>query len=153
VTAPNRPSPPPASTLLRPVLGLLAGLGIAVLIIVVGVVISTFAAAVAQGTKDVRDFVAPSWTYPTHLLIVALGAAAGGAVTARITAGRSVYSVFLLALILMMSALNPVLHHTPPAAGQPTWYPLAVVVVNPLAALAGGLLTRRVDARRRAAAS
>ena len=146
MTAPHRPPPHPASASLRPVLGLMAGLGITVLIVFTGVVIFTLAAMRGQ---DPKHYVAPFWTYPTHLIIIALGAAAGGAATARITAGRSAYSVFLLALILLMSALVPLLRHAPPAVGQPTWYPLALAIVNPLAALTAGLLTRRVDARRR----
>jgi hypothetical protein len=150
MTAPGRPSPPPASTLLRPVLGLMAGLGITVLIVIVGVLISTMSAMRGQ---DSQHYVAPFWTYPAHLLIIALGAAAGGAVTGRITAERSAYSVFLLALILMMSALGPVIRHVPPAPGQPAWFALALALVNPLAALIGGLVMRRADARRRAAAS
>ena len=107
----------------------------------------------AMRGQDSQHYVAPFWTYPTHLLIIAVGAAAGGAVTGRITAERSAYSVFLLALILMMSALGPVIRHVPPAPGQPAWFALALAVVNPLAALAGGLLTRRAAARRRAAAA
>jgi hypothetical protein len=150
MTAPGRPSPPPASTLLRPVLGLMAGLGVTVLIVVVGVLISTMAAMRGQ---DSQHYVAPFWTYPAHVLIIALGAATGGAVTGRVTAERSAYSVFLLALILMMSALGPVIRHVPPAPGQPAWFALVLALVNPLAALTGGLLTRRADARRRAAAS
>ena len=150
MTAPDRPPPPPAASSLRPALGLLAGLGITVVIVATGVLIATLAALRGQ---DPKHFVAPFWTYPTHLVISAVGAAAGGLGTARITAGRSAYTVFLLALILLMSALGPVLRHTPPAPGQPAWYPLALAVVSPLAALAGGLLTRRADARRRAAAS
>jgi len=130
---------------------MMAGLGVAVLIDAVGVLASTFAAAAAQGTKDVSQFVAPSWTFPTHLLIYAVGAAAGGVVTGRMTAERSAYSVFLLALIFLMSAVGPLLRHVPPAPGQPEWFALALVVVNPLAALAAGLLTRRTEARRRAA--
>lgn len=150
MTGPDRPAPPPAASLMRPVLGVMAGLGITVAIVFLGVMIATLAALRGQ---DPKQFVAPSWTYPSHLVISALGAAAGGLATARITAGRSAYSVFLLALILLMSALGPVLRHTPPAPGQPAWYPLSLAVVSPLAALAGGLLTRRADARRRAAAS
>jgi hypothetical protein len=136
--------------MLRPVLGLMAGLGITVLIVVAGVLISTL---VAMRGQDAKQYVAPFWTYPMHLVIIALGAAGGGAVTGRITAGRSAYSVFLLALILMMSALGPVIRHVAPAPGQPAWFALALAVVNPLGALAGGLLTRRADARRRAAAA
>jgi hypothetical protein len=147
VTAPERrPPPPPISTSLRPALGLMAGLGITVFIVFTGVTISTLAALRGQ---DAQHYVAPSWTYPTHLIISALGAAAGGVATARITADRSVYSVFLLALILMMSALGPVLRHVPPTAGQPAWYALALAIVSPVAALGAGLLARRSEARRR----
>jgi hypothetical protein len=126
------------------VLGLMAGLGVSALIVFVGVVIATLAAMRGQ---DSKHYVAPFWTYPTHLLIIALGAAAGGATTARITEGRSAYSVFLLALILLMSALVPVMRHAPLAPGQPAWFTLAVAIANPLAALVGGLLTRRAVAR------
>ncbi len=126
----------------------MAGLGITVLIVFTGVTISTLAALRGQ---DAQRYVAPFWTYPTHLIISALGAAAGGVATARITADRSVFSVFLLALILMMSALGPVLRHVPPTAGQPAWYALSLAVVSPLAALASGLLARRSDAHRRTA--
>jgi hypothetical protein len=136
------------STMLRPVLGVMAGVGITVLIVYTGAVIVAFAGLRGQ---DPKHYIAPAWTYPTHLIISAVGAAAGGVATGRITEGRSAYSVFLLALILLMSALNPILHHAPPAAGQPAWYSLSLAAVSPLAALAGGLLTRRVDARRRAA--
>jgi hypothetical protein len=138
------------SSTLRPALGLMAGLGISVAIVFIGVTITTLAAMRGQ---DSKHYVAPFWTYPTHLIIIALGAAAGGAATARITAGRSAYSVLLLALILLMSALVPVLRHAPSAPGQPAWYPLSVAVVNALAALVGGLLTRRADARGREAAA
>jgi hypothetical protein len=135
------------SSSLRPALALMAGLGITVLIVFVGVTISTLAALRGQ---DPRHYVAPAWTYPTHLVISAVGAATGGFVTARITAERSAYSVFLLALILLMSALGPVMRHVPPAPGQPAWYALALALVNPLAALASGLLVRRAAAHRRA---
>lgn len=148
MTSPERPPPPPISTSLRPALGLMAGLGITVFIVFTGVTISTLAALRGQ---DAQHYVAPAWTYPTHLIISALGAAAGGVATARITADRSAYSVLLLALILLMSALGPVVRHVQPTAGQPVWYPVLLAIASPLAALAGGLLTRRSDARRRLA--
>jgi len=52
-----------------------------------------------------------------------------------------------------MSALGPVLRHTPPTAGQPLWYPLSLAIASPLAALAGGLLERWSAGRRRPAKS
>jgi peptidoglycan/LPS O-acetylase OafA/YrhL len=135
------PRPPlPTSSSLRPALALLAGLGVTVLIVFVGVTISTLAALRGQ---DPKHYVAPFWTYPTHLLISAAGAAAGGLGTARITAGRSSYSVFLLALILLMSGLTPVLRHAPSAPGQPDWYALSLAIASPVGALLGGIVERR----------
>jgi len=136
------------SSSLRPALGLLAGLGITVMIVFLGVTISTLAALRGQ---DARHYVAPFWTYPLHLIISALGAAAGGFATARITTGRSLYTVLVLALILLMSALAPVIRHTPPTTGQPPWYPLSLALASPLAAFVGGMLERRAVRRRRVA--
>ena len=47
--------------MLRPVLGLMAGLGITVLIVVTGVLISTL---VAMRGQDAKSYVAPFWTTP-----------------------------------------------------------------------------------------
>ena len=71
MTSPERPPPPPISTSLRPALGLMAGLGLTVFIVFTGVTISTLAALRGQ---DAQHYVAPAWTYPTHLIISALGA-------------------------------------------------------------------------------
>ncbi|HKH91566.1 MAG TPA: hypothetical protein VKA54_07170 [Gemmatimonadaceae bacterium] len=139
MTDPARP-PLPSSRSLRPALALLAGLGITVLIVFLGVTITTLAAL--RGV-DPKAYVAPFWTYPTHLLISALGAAAGGFATSRITSGHSLFTTFVLALILLMSALAPVLRGTPGGAGQPDWYPLALAIASPIGALLGGLLERR----------
>jgi hypothetical protein len=135
------PRPPlPASGSLRPALALLAGLGITVVVIFFGVTISTLAAL--RGV-DPKSYVAPAWTYPTHMLISFFGAMAGGFATARITAGHTLFTTLVLALILMMSALGPVLRHVPGAPGQPAWYALSLVIASPLGALLGGLLERR----------
>jgi hypothetical protein len=139
MTDPAR-APLPTSTTLRPALALLAGLGITVLIVFLGVTISTLAAL--RGV-DPKAYVAPLWTYPTHLLISAFGAAMGGFATARITTGHSLFTTFVLALILLMSALTPVLRGTPGGPGQPDWYPLSLAIVSPLGAMLGGLLERR----------
>ena len=135
------PRPPlPTSSTLRPALALLAGLGVTVIIVFFGVTISTLAAL--RGV-DPKSYVAPAWTYPTHLLITFFGAAAGGFATSRITAGHTLFTTLILALILLMSALGPVLRHAPGAPGQPSWYALSLVVASPLGALLGGLLERR----------
>jgi len=135
------PRPPlPTSTSMRPALGLLAGLGVTVLLVFLGVTISTLAAL--RGV-DAKTYVAPFWTYPTHLIVSFLGAWAGGFTTARVTHGRTLFTTLVLALILLMSALAPVLRHTPGAPGQPDWYALSLAIVSPLGALLGGILERR----------
>lgn len=142
------PRPPlPTSTSLRPALALLAGLGVTVFIVFVGVTVTTLAAL--RGV-DPKTYVAPAWTYPTHLLISALGALAGGFATARITTGRTLFTTLVLALILLMSALAPVLRRTPAAPGQPAWYAPSLAIASPLAALVGGILERRRGPARRA---
>jgi peptidoglycan/LPS O-acetylase OafA/YrhL len=135
-------APLPTSTTLRPALALLAGLGITVLIVFVGVTITTLA---ALSDVNPKEYVAPFWTYPTHLAISALGAMAGGFATARITIGRSLFTTLVLALILLMSALTPVLRGTPGGPGQPSWYPLSLAIASSLGALLGGILERRHD--------
>ena len=139
MTDPAR-GPLPTSSSIRPALALLAGLGITVLIVFLGVTITTLAAL--RGV-DPKAYVAPFWTYPTHLAISALGAMAGGFATSRITTGRTMFTTLVLALILLMSALAPVLRGTPGGAGQPDWYPLSLAIASPLGALLGGFLERR----------
>jgi hypothetical protein len=141
VTAPSTGRPSiPTSTSLRPALGLLAGLGVTVLIVFLGV---TFTTLTALRGVDAKSYVAPFWTYPTNLLISVLGAVAGGITTARITAGRTLFTVLVLALILLMSALAPVLRGAAAAPGQPRWYPLALAILPPLGVLLGGIRERR----------
>lgn len=146
MTDPRQPLP--TSTSLRPALALLAGLGVTVLIVFVGVTVSTLAAL--RGV-DPKTYVAPAWTYPTHLTISALGAFAGGFTTARITIGRTLFTTLVLALILLMSALAPVLRRTPGAPGQPGWYAPSLALASPVAAIVGGILERRRGRARRAA--
>ena len=106
------------------------------------VTISTLAAL--RGV-DPKSYVAPPWTYPTHMLISFFGAMAGGFATARITTGHTLFTTLVLALILLMSALTPVLRDAPSAPGQPGWYALSLVIASPLGALLGGILERRLS--------
>jgi hypothetical protein len=79
-----------------------------------------------------------------YLVITAVGAFAGGLTTARITAGRSFYTVFLLALILFMSAMVPVLRGPDPTAPpRPQWFLVVQAAIVLLSVLLGGWLERR----------
>jgi hypothetical protein len=125
--------------MIRPALALLAGLGITVAISGFGIIVSTLAAL--RGV-DPKLFVAPTSYLVTNVVVVALAALAGGFATSRITAGRSLFTVQLLALILMISALVPAFKGVP-RNGEPTWYPYALALMNPLGVIIGGLLERR----------
>jgi hypothetical protein len=121
-------------------LALLAGLGITVVVMGLGTVIANLAVLLAAGTKSV--VVTPGYL-AAKLVIFGLGALAGGFTAARIAAGRSYFTVFVVALVLFMSAIMPVLRGAPPEAGHPTWYPVAVAILTPLGVLIGGFLARR----------
>jgi hypothetical protein len=137
---PTPAPPPPTPTFLRPLLALLAGLGITALISAFGIVVATFAAL--RGV-DPKQFTPPPAYLGTTLVLSVLGAFSGGYATARITAGRSFYTVLLLATVLLVSGVVPVVRGTGPAPGWPGWYPMAQALLVPLGALAGGLLERR----------
>ena len=133
--------------MLRPALALLAGLGVTVLIVGGGVIVTTLA---AMRDSNPRDFNPPDWYYAVNLTLSALGAAAGGFATSRITAGRSFFTVVVLALMLFMSGIAPVLRGTPGSPGQPRWYPLALALLGPIGVAVGGALERRREWSRRA---
>jgi hypothetical protein len=122
------------------VLALLAGLGITVVLVVIGTLVATV--AMLRG-GDVQSFMVSPGYLAAKLVISVLGAAAGGFTTSRITAGRSFFTVFLLAVVLFMSAMVPVLRGATALVGQPAWYPIALALLGPIAVLIGGYLERR----------
>jgi hypothetical protein len=140
--ATSRPVPP-TSTMLRPALALLAGLGITVALSAFGILVATLAAL--RGV-DPRHFVAPLGYLLTNIVVVALAACAGGFATARITVGRSLFTVQVLALILLVSSLAPALRGAR-QNGEPVWFPFVLALMNPVGVLVGGLLQRRQQAR------
>jgi hypothetical protein len=135
VTAPA-PIAPKAPAFLRPALALLAGLGVFVAVVVLG----TFAAYIIVRATDPQ--------HPTTGLLVALlavyavGAVVAGLATGRMTSGRSLYTLFLLAIIPSMSSLIPVLKGTA-GIGEPQWYLLTRPAVILLGILIGGIVERR----------
>ena len=142
MTVPPPPAPPTHS-FLRPALGLLAGLGLTALIVGPGIIIATL--AMLRGV-DPTTFRPSSANLVVYLVINAVGAFVGGLVTARITVGRSFYTVFLLALVLFMSAMVTVLRAKDPAQSGPSWYTVGQAVIVLAAALLGGFLERRRQA-------
>lgn len=133
-------SAPQTSSIIRPALALLAGLGITALVVGPGVIIATL--GMLRGV-DPRTFRPSSADLAVYLAINGVGAFVGGVATARITRGRSFYTVFLLALVLFMSAMVVALRGTDPAYADRRWYTMGQAVVVLVAALLGGWLERR----------
>ncbi len=131
---------PPTPGFVRPVLGLLGGLGITVAISGLGIIVATLA---ALRNMDPRSFAPTPGYLAATLAMTALGAMAGGYATGRITTGRSFYTVLLLSLVLLVSGVVPALRGTAPPHGQPAWYPLTLALLAPLGAIVGGLFERR----------
>jgi hypothetical protein len=135
VTVPT-PVAPRAPTFLRPALALLAGLGVFVAVLAVG----TFAAYIVVRPADPLH---PATGLLVALLAVnAVAAVIAGLAAGRMTSGRSLYTVFVLAIIPSMSSIIPVMNGTAPA-GEPQWYLVARPVVILFGILIGGVLERR----------
>lgn len=131
--------PPPQPSVIRPALGLLAGIGVTLLIVGLGVVIATLAAL--RGVDPARFVATPGYLVAVTLINL-LGTVAGGITTARITSGRSMYTVLLLSVVMLMSGLAHALRDAP-KPGEPGWYPMALAVLGAVGALAGGVVERR----------
>jgi hypothetical protein len=136
---------PPTSSVIRPAIGLLAGMGITALVVGPGIIIATL--AMLRGV-DPQTFQPSTANLIVYLVINGVGAFVGGLATARITIGRSFYTVFLLALVLFTSAMVPVLRGVDPAAPRPQWFLVAQAVIVLVAALLGGYLERRREVAR-----
>jgi hypothetical protein len=140
MTAP--PPAPPTSPFVRPAIGLLAGIGVALLLIAMGTVIA--------GLFTLRGPDALTTAFPVgyvwgKLVAAAVGAFAGGFTTSRITAGRSLYTVVVLALILFVAAGGPALRGTNSFPNDPAWFPLTLAVVELIGVVIGGLVERALD--------
>jgi hypothetical protein len=139
------PTAPPTHSFVRPALALLAGLGITALIVGPGIIIATL--AMLRGV-DPNAFRPSPANLVVYLAINAVGAFLGGLAAARLTVGRSFYTVFLLALVLFMSAVVVVLRAKDPAQAGPRWYTVGQAITVLVAALLGGYLERRRQAAR-----
>jgi hypothetical protein len=140
MTAP--PPTPPTSTFVRPAIGLLAGIGVSLLVIAVGTVVA--------GVFTLRGADALTKAFPEgyvwgKLIAAAVGGLAGGFTTSRITVGRSMYTVLVLALILFIAAAGPALRNAAAFPNDPAWFPLTLAIVEFIAVVAGGALERRLE--------
>jgi hypothetical protein len=140
MTAP--PPAPPTSTFVRPAIGLLAGIGVALLVIAIGTVIAGI--ATLRG-PDALTTAFPAGYVWGKLVAAAVGALAGGFTTSRITVGRSMYTVLVLALILFVAAAGPALRGGNAFPNDPSWFPLTLAIVELLGVVIGGALERRLD--------
>ncbi len=127
--------------MVRPAMALLAGLGITALIVGPGIIMATL--GMLRGVADPLAFRPSTANLVVYLVINALGAFIGGTATARIAFGRSFYTVFLLALVLLMSGLVIVVRAKDPTQAGPYWYTLGQALTVFTAALLGGWLERR----------
>jgi hypothetical protein len=135
----SAPSAPPTPSFIRPALGLLAGLGIFMLVYAAPVVIGTL--VMLQGVSNPAAYQPPPGFQLFNLIVGALAGVASGWLVGRMTTGRSWYTLLLLALILCISPLAEARR----AAGSGKSYQLllALALVSPAGALLGGWLERR----------
>ena len=143
VSAP--PVAPPTSSFVRPAIGLLAGIGVALLLIGIGTVLAGM--FTLHGVESLtKPF--PSGYVWGKLVAAVVGALAGGFTTSRITVGRSIYTVVVLAVILFVAAAGPALRGGNAFPQDPAWFPLTLAVVELVSVMIGGLLERRLESRR-----
>jgi len=116
----------------------------ALLLIAIGTVIA--------GMLTLHGVEALSKPFPMGYVWGKLGAAivgglAGGFTTSRITIGRSMYTVVVLAVILFVAAAGPALRDTSAFPHDPAWFPLTLAIAELVAVMIGGLLERRLESR------
>jgi len=140
----TNPPAPPTSQAVRPAIGLLAGIGVALLLIAVGTVV---AGVFTLHGADALTKPFPAGYVWGKLAAAAVGALAGGFTTSRITAGRSLFTVVVLALILFVAAAGPAVRGAGAFPNDPTWFPLTLAAVELLGVLVGGAVERALESR------
>jgi hypothetical protein len=136
-TAPSEP--PPTPSFIRPALALLAGLGIFVLVYALPIVFVTL--LLLRGVSNPAAYQPPTEFRLFTLVLGALAGAVSGFAVARMTVGRSWYTLLLLALVFCVSPLAEA--RKAAVAGKSYYFLIALAVVAPVSALLGGWLERR----------
>lgn len=141
----STPAPaPPTSQAVRPAIGLLAGIGVALLLIAAGTVV---AGLFTLHGADALTKPFPAGYVWGKLVAAAVGALAGGFTTSRITVGRSLFTVLILALILFVAAAGPALRGAGAFPHDPRWFPLTLAVVELVGVLLGSAIERVLESR------
>lgn len=122
-------------------LGLLAGLGITVIIFVVATVAVIMLFGVASGA-NLHVMMRSTGYLVANLAITVVAGAAGGYVVSRATGGKSRFAVLVLALILLVSGLAAA-RKDPTPQGRPEWHAWTMPVMSALGVTLGALVARR----------
>ena len=132
---------PSRESLVRPLLALVAGLGIMALLVAPPTLMSALAAL--RGLLDAPVFHPPLGYIVINIGLNILGGVIAGFVVARLTHGRQRQSVMAMAALLaVLSALDAI---KVARSGGLVWVPVLIVVLVPLSVLAGG----RMEEQRR----
>lgn len=122
-------------------LGLLAGLGITVVVFVAGTMLVIMLLGVARGV-NLHELMRSTSYLIANLVLTALAGFAGGYVVSRATAGRSRFAVIVLALILLVSGLSAA-RKDPTPQGRPEWHAWTMPIVSALGVGFGALVASR----------
>ena len=135
------------TSLVRPLLAIVAGLGVMALLVAPPTLMSALAAL--RGLLDAPVFRPPMGFIIFNIGLNILGGVMSGSIVARLTRGRARYPVMAMAALLALSsALDAV---KVARSGGHVWVPLLIVVLVPLAVLAGGHVEEQRSATKPAA--
>lgn len=133
------PSAPPTPSVIRPALGLLAGLGIFVFAYGIPTLVATL--VLLRDVSNPAAYQPPSGFRLFTLVVGALAGVASGWFVGRMTTGRSWYTLLLFALILCVSPLAEARRAA--ATGKADQFLIALAIVAPAGAVLGGWMERR----------
>lgn len=133
------PIAPPAPSFVRPALALLAGLGVFVVLYAFPILVVTV--LLLRGVADPTAFQPPLGFRLFTLALAAIAGLASGFAVARMTVGRSWYTLMLLALIFCVSPLAEA--RKAAVAGKSYAFIVALAVIAPAGAVLGGWMERR----------